>query len=83
MPSPIILIIGAGPNIGINVAKEFVASGYKAVLTSRKAPTEPDATFSYVQGDVSEPKAVSDVFSQVRERFGEPSVVVYNGKSFG
>ncbi|CRG92701.1 hypothetical protein PISL3812_09767 [Talaromyces islandicus] len=78
MSSPIVLIFGAGANIGVNVAKEFVASGYKAVLISRKAPAEPNSRFSYLQGDLLEPKSVNEIFSKVRSEFGEPSVVVYN-----
>ncbi|GAM42418.1 short-chain dehydrogenase [Talaromyces pinophilus] len=78
MSSPIVLIFGAGANIGVNVAKEFVAGGYKAILTSRKAPTEPDTRFSYLQGDLADPGSVREIFSKVRSQFGEPSVVVYN-----
>ncbi|KAJ5322875.1 hypothetical protein N7452_011164 [Penicillium brevicompactum] len=33
--SPVILILGAGPNIGINVARVFAAKGYKVALASR------------------------------------------------
>ena len=75
------LILGAGPNIGANVAKEFAASGYKVVLTSRNAPTSEDASYSHIKGDLSEPNSVVDIFSQVRSLYGEPSVVVYNGIS--
>jgi len=77
--SPLALILGAGPNIGASVAKGFAAKGYKVVLTSRKAPKDADSSYSYVQGDLSEPKSVVDIFSRVRKLHGEPSVVVYNG----
>ena len=77
--SPIVLILGAGPNIGANVAKTFAANGYKVVLTSRKAPESVNPLYTYVQGDLAEPKSVVDIFARVRETCGEPSVVVYNG----
>jgi NAD(P)-dependent dehydrogenase (short-subunit alcohol dehydrogenase family) len=78
---PVVLILGAGPNIGLNVAKEFAANGYKAVVTSRKPPQDENGSWSYVQGDLSNPNSVIDIFSQVRKLCGEPSVVVYNGIS--
>jgi NAD(P)-dependent dehydrogenase (short-subunit alcohol dehydrogenase family) len=78
-PSPIVLILGAGANIGASVAKEFAANSYKVFLTSRKLPAEPNPSYSYIQGDLSYPGSVNDIFSQVRKLAGEPSVVVYNG----
>jgi NAD(P)-dependent dehydrogenase (short-subunit alcohol dehydrogenase family) len=81
MPSdtPVLLVLGAGPNIGASVAKQFAADGYKVVLTSRKPPTEQEGSYSYVQGDLSQSKSVDTIFSEVRKLYGDPSVVVYNG----
>jgi NAD(P)-dependent dehydrogenase (short-subunit alcohol dehydrogenase family) len=78
---PVVLILGAGPNIGLNVANEFAANGYKAVVTSRNPPQDLKDSWSYVQGDLSDPNSVVDIFSKVRKLCGEPSVVVYNGNS--
>lgn len=80
--SPLVLILGAGPNIGANVAEQFATQGYRIVLSSRKQHEGTKPAYSYVQGDLAEPKSVVDIFTQVREHHGEPSVVVYNGKSF-
>lgn len=77
--SQVALILGSGPNIGANVANEFAANGYKVVITSRNPPKDEDSSKLYVKGDLSEPKSVDDIFSQVRKLAGEPSVVVYNG----
>ncbi|KAE9364956.1 putative short-chain dehydrogenases/reductase [Stipitochalara longipes BDJ] len=76
--SPLAVILGAGPNIGASVAKGFAAKGYKVVLTSRKTPKDANSSYSYVHGDLADPKSVVDVFSQIRKLHGEPSVVVYN-----
>lgn len=54
---------------------------HSALSASRKAPEEANPSYTYVQGDLSEPNAVIDIFSQVRKALGEPSVVVYNGNS--
>lgn len=78
--APIILIIGAGPNVGQKVARAFAAKGYRVALSSRKAP-EKDVSKDYfhVPSDLSQPDSVIRVFSKVKEALGYPSVVVYNG----
>ncbi|CAO2648461.1 Nn.00g077280.m01.CDS01 [Neocucurbitaria sp. VM-36] len=73
-----VLILGAGPNIGTGVAEQFALQGYKVVLTSRKQHENTNPTYSYVHGDLADPKSVVDIFAQVRDLYGEPSVVVYN-----
>ena len=78
--SPVALILGAGPNIGASVAKKFATKGYKVVLTARKFPENPDPSYSYIKGDFSQPRSVVDTFAEVRKLYGEPSVVVYNGR---
>lgn len=80
--SRIILILGAGPNVGEHVARAFVAKGYKVALTSRKAKEEDNtADRVNISADLSDPESVVGVFSKVKELLGIPSVVVYNGKS--
>lgn len=78
--SPVALILGSGPNIGASVAEEFASEGYKVVITSRKNPEAVESPHGYVQGNLADPKSVLDIFAQVRKLYGEPSVVVYNGK---
>ena len=79
--SPIILILGAGANIGQHVAKAFSAKNYRVALSSRKAPAvkfTPDQV--HIPSDLSDPESVTLVFSKVKELLGDvPSVVVYNG----
>src|ERR1700724_1286767 len=41
--SPVILILGAGPNIGQAVARTFASKGYKVALTARSL-READST---------------------------------------
>lgn len=77
----IALTLGAGPNIGASVAREFASEGYKGVLTLRKVPENASPLLSHIKGDLSQPKPVVDIFTQVRKLHGEPSVVVYNGTS--
>lgn len=83
IPSPIVLILGAGPNIGQSVARAFAAKGYRTALTSRKA-TEANnsANEIYIEADFTDPSSVVNAFSKVKSELGmPPSVVVYNGIS--
>jgi len=77
--SPIILILGAGPNIGRGVARAFAAKGYKVALASRRAKEAHNTGNEiHIPSDFSNPNAIVDVFSTVKASLGIPSVVVYN-----
>lgn len=82
MQAPVILIIGAGPNIGAAIAKKFSENGYKVALAARSlsAGLQSDGTL-HVKADLSTPKNVSQIFHSVRENLGIPNIVVYNGTS--
>jgi NAD(P)-dependent dehydrogenase (short-subunit alcohol dehydrogenase family) len=75
--SPILLILGAGPNVGQSVARAFAAKGYRIAVASRKATGKPDQL--HIPSDFSNPSAVATAFAKVKEAYGIPSVVVYNG----
>ncbi|KAJ5319296.1 hypothetical protein MYU51_013483 [Penicillium brevicompactum] len=77
--SPVILILGAGPNIGINVARVFAAKGYKVALASRSLKDQESTVDQLnIHSDLSNPDSVVDAFSKVKTALGTPSVVVYN-----
>jgi NAD(P)-dependent dehydrogenase (short-subunit alcohol dehydrogenase family) len=80
--SPVILILGAGPNIGQGVARLFAAKGYKVALASR-SQQEADSTPEQlnIKSDFANPDDVVQAFTRTRKELGIPSVVVYNGKS--
>ena len=78
--SPVIFILGAGPRIGLSIAKAFTAKGYKVALASRKASeTNNTANEIHVQADLAHPDTLVNAFSKVKAALGVPSVVVYNG----
>ena len=66
--------------MGQKVAERFTANGYKVAVISRSGETVPStvATLSLL-ANFPNRKTVHDVFKQVREKLGEPSVVIYNG----
>ncbi|KAI4262640.1 MAG: hypothetical protein L6R42_002182 [Xanthoria sp. 1 TBL-2021] len=76
--SPVILILGAGPNVGQHVAQAFAAKGYKVALASRTAKEESTEDGINISSDLSDPESVVNLFSKVKESLGLPSVVVYN-----
>jgi len=77
--SPIILILGAGPNIGQHVARAFAAKGYKVGLAARRVKEADNNTDQVnIPSDLSDPNSVVNAFSKVKELLGLPSVVIYN-----
>lgn len=83
MSSRIILILGAGPNIGLQAAQKFAQQGYKVAIAGRSVKPEvaKHADLS-VQADFSVPSSVNGVFEEVKAKLGVPGVVVYNGMSY-
>jgi NAD(P)-dependent dehydrogenase (short-subunit alcohol dehydrogenase family) len=77
---PIILILGAGPNIGQAVARTFAAKGYRVALAARSVK-EADNTDNLlnISSDFSKTEDVVNAFEQTKKTFGIPSVVIYNG----
>ncbi|KEF62933.1 uncharacterized protein A1O9_00907 [Exophiala aquamarina CBS 119918] len=85
MSSPILLILGAGPNIGAHVAKAFTAQGYRVALASRKPPSSDSDIGSslHVTVDLTKPETVAPAFETIKSKLGAPpSVVVYNAALF-
>lgn len=82
MSQPVLLLLGYGPNIGHAVATRFAAQGYKVAIASRSLQDERtnEAGWMQLHVDLSYPERVPEVFSKVVDKFGIPSVVVYNGK---
>ncbi|WWC68351.1 uncharacterized protein I206_102276 [Kwoniella pini CBS 10737] len=77
--SPIVLILGSGPNIGQAVARHFGSKGYKVALVSRSVK-ESESTDKQlnIPSDFSKIEDVVKAFTKVKQVFGTPSVVVYN-----
>lgn len=81
MASKVLFILGAGGNVGASVAKKFASEGYKVALASRSvAPGLSPDGYLNVRLDLTKSSDVAPAFAKVKETFGAPSVVVYNGK---
>ncbi|TVY73124.1 hypothetical protein LSUE1_G005335 [Lachnellula suecica] len=81
--SPIILILGAGSNIGKGVAQAFTSKGYKVALASR-SQKEADSTPEqlHIRSDFANTDDVFYAFTRTKKELGVPSVVVYNAGAF-
>ncbi|CRG90358.1 hypothetical protein PISL3812_07402 [Talaromyces islandicus] len=77
--SPVILILGTGPNIGEAVARTFASKGYKAALAAGHS-RGPDSTDNqlHITSDFANPDDAAHAFTRVKQVLGIPSVVVYN-----
>ncbi|KAH7473037.1 hypothetical protein FOMA001_g11842 [Fusarium oxysporum f. sp. matthiolae] len=80
--SPIVLILGSGPNIGQSVARKFASEGFRVAIASR-SQKEADSTDKQlnIKTDLTKPLEVADAFSTVKTTFGTPSAVVYNASA--
>ena len=78
--SKVLLIVGAGGNVGSAVAKKFRSHGYKVALASRTYREDiaklGDKHFAV---DVSDASSIAPLFEKVKSELGVPGVVVYNG----
>ena len=80
--SKVVLILGAGPNLGKNIANRFRDGGYKVAMAARGAASgrSEDGIF-HIKADLSEPSNAPSVFRNVEHELGTPNIVVYNGRS--
>lgn len=82
MSTSVLLVLGAGPKIGLSVANAFAAKGYKVALAARSMQDGVgDDGYLRLQLDLSNMGEIHKAFTKVKEEFGVPSVVVYNGTS--
>jgi len=79
--SPVVLILGAGANVGQAIARIFASKGYRVALAARSLK-EADSTDDQlnIPSDFSNTDSIVNAFAKVKKVFGIPSVVVYNGK---
>jgi NAD(P)-dependent dehydrogenase (short-subunit alcohol dehydrogenase family) len=79
--SPVVLILGAGSNVGKHVARAFASKGYKVALAARSLKEADDTPDQInIPSDLSDPDSVVRTFAKAEEKLGVPSVVVYNGE---
>ena len=87
MSAPVYVVLGAGPGLGLGVARRFAQEGYVAVLATRSAAdAEPLAATLRDEGhqaegvgvDLTDPADVSAVVAGIGERHGRIDVLHFN-----
>jgi NAD(P)-dependent dehydrogenase (short-subunit alcohol dehydrogenase family) len=77
MAQNIILVLGAGPNVGLHVAKYFGEKGFKtAAVSTEEVRNTVDLT---IKADLEDPSVVKAIFDEVKATLGVPNVIIYNG----
>ena len=76
----VVLILGAGPRIGMSVAEKFASNGYKVAIASRKgSDTKTAKGFLSLKADFTKPDSIPALFDTVKTEFHTfPNVVIYN-----
>jgi NAD(P)-dependent dehydrogenase (short-subunit alcohol dehydrogenase family) len=69
-----VAIIGAGPGIGLAVAKKFVSEGYSVAALSRKGDTTGDDIYGFA-ADASDTASLEQALTQVKEKLSPPEVL--------
>lgn len=80
---PVVLILGAGPRVGAQVASAFAAEGYNIASTSRRGTnTLNELGQLSLRADLTNPESVPDLFATIVAQFSQPpAVIVYNAPS--
>jgi D-arabinose 1-dehydrogenase-like Zn-dependent alcohol dehydrogenase len=79
MSKPIALVLGAGKGIGASTAQMLRTKGYRVALAARSLKRSDEADTLHLTADLAKPESVTSLFSSLRESWGEPNVVFYNG----
>ncbi|TQJ31514.1 SDR family NAD(P)-dependent oxidoreductase [Microbacterium sp. SLBN-146] len=84
---PTIAIVGAGPGLGLAIAKAFGSNGFTVALVSR-TQEKLDALASELSdagieaagfaADVMDPASIAAAFDRIKERFGDVDVLEYS-----
>ncbi|RAS77278.1 SDR family NAD(P)-dependent oxidoreductase [Priestia endophytica] len=87
MSKKLIVVVGAGPGVGNNVAKKFGDNNFRVVLVSRnenaldqyvkELRSEGIETYA-VAADAARPASLTAAFEQIKKKYGTTDVLVYN-----
>lgn len=79
----LVVILGAGPGLGRAIGSAFAHEGARVVLLARdeqrlRTLAEEIGAAGYVSVDAGDEHALRDAFATIRDRFGDPGVLVHN-----
>jgi short-subunit dehydrogenase len=82
-----LLLVGAGPGLGLAIAHRFAAGGYRVTLVARstdrlgelvRSLDETGAEINTVEADASRPEELRARMTELYNEEGAPGVVIYN-----
>jgi short-subunit dehydrogenase len=82
-----LLLVGAGPGLGLAIARRFGAGGYGVTLVARNTDgldkladnlADTGAQIGTISADASDPDGLRDRMSALYRRHGAPGLIVYN-----
>lgn len=76
--APVTLITGTRTGIGKNLAQHFLRCGHYVVGCSRKEPEWEHERYAHHMADVSDERAVSEIFHSIRKQFGRLDHLINN-----
>ncbi|KAH8817390.1 putative short-chain dehydrogenase [Xylogone sp. PMI_703] len=82
MSKPILLVLGAGNNVGASTASFFAKQGYRVALVSRSISPKDYPEHLTIKADLADVEAIKGAFEQVRRELGDPNVVLHNAAAF-
>jgi NAD(P)-dependent dehydrogenase (short-subunit alcohol dehydrogenase family) len=87
MSNQLCVVVGVGPGLGLSIAKRFGKEGYAIALIARRPEALAEYANTLIQGgitvtpysvDVADTEHLIQVFQQIQQQMGNPSVLVYN-----
>ncbi|MDV3130276.1 SDR family NAD(P)-dependent oxidoreductase [Mycobacterium sp. 21AC1] len=89
--TPVLVVLGVGPGLGLSIAQRFGAAGHRVALISRTPTRHPDylaalagngvEAAAYV-ADANDPVQLATALGAVRDRFGRIDVGYYGPAAF-
>jgi short-subunit dehydrogenase len=82
-----LLLVGAGPGLGLAIARRFAVGGYRVTLVARstdrldelaRSLDDTSAEINTVEADASRPEDLRARMAQLYREEGAPAVVIYN-----
>ena len=82
-----LLLVGAGPGLGLAVARRFAAGGYRVTLVARSTDglgrlagslADTGAQIDTITADASDPEALGARMAELYQQRGAPGLIVYN-----
>ena len=82
-----LLLVGAGPGLGLAVARRFAVEGYRVTLVARSTDglaqlaaglADTGAEITTIEADASDPDGLGTRMTDLYRRDGAPGVIVYN-----